>query len=161
MPAEIFLLTLKIVKKAKNTFAFTHFCVWGIEVMVRHSFFSSVFICVLGYGRALKAALINKDCYPLLLSLFYFELELQVTDERCAAFSILASIDGKLRSDELAGQSGTAISWSASQLSVVLALWAGAKSCWQKNSASECCCCGLSLSVVYLNIHVNSITYLI
>lgn len=35
------------------------------------------------------------------------------------------------RSGKLAGQSNTVIPWSANQLWVVLALWAGAKSCWK------------------------------
>ncbi len=40
------------------------------------------------------------------------------------------------RSGEFAGQSSTSISWSFNQLLVLLALWAGAKSCWNENEIS-------------------------
>ncbi len=41
------------------------------------------------------------------------------------------------RSGEFAGQSSTAVTpWSLNQLLVPLALWAGAKSCWKRKSAS-------------------------
>ncbi len=40
------------------------------------------------------------------------------------------------RSGEFAGQSGTVTPWSFNQLLVLLAVWAGAKSCWKMKSAS-------------------------
>ncbi len=40
----------------------------------------------------------------------------------------------ELRSGEFAGQSST---WSLNQRLVPLAVWAGAKSCWKMNSASQ------------------------
>ncbi len=40
------------------------------------------------------------------------------------------------RSGEFAGQSSTPTPWSSNQLLVLLAVWAGAKSCWKMKSAS-------------------------
>ncbi len=40
------------------------------------------------------------------------------------------------RSGEFAGQSSTSTPWSFNQLLVLLAVWAGAKSCWKMKSAS-------------------------
>ncbi len=40
------------------------------------------------------------------------------------------------RSGEFADQSSTPTPWSFNQLLVLLAVWAGAKSCWKKKSAS-------------------------
>ncbi len=40
------------------------------------------------------------------------------------------------RSGEFAGQSRTQTPWSFNQLLVLLAVWAGAKSCWKMKSAS-------------------------
>ncbi len=40
------------------------------------------------------------------------------------------------RSDEFAGQLSTPTPWSFNQLLVLLAVWAGAKSCWKMKSAS-------------------------
>ncbi len=40
------------------------------------------------------------------------------------------------RSGEFAGQSSTPTPWSFNQLLVLLAVWAGAKSCWKNKSAS-------------------------
>ncbi len=40
------------------------------------------------------------------------------------------------RSGEFAGQSNTPTPWSFNQLLVLLAMWAGAKSCWKMKSAS-------------------------
>ncbi len=40
------------------------------------------------------------------------------------------------RSGEFAGQSSTQTPWSFNQLLVLLAVWAGAKSCWKMKSAS-------------------------
>ncbi len=40
------------------------------------------------------------------------------------------------RSGEFAGQSSTPSPWSFNQLLVLLAVWAGAKSCWKMKSAS-------------------------
>ncbi len=40
------------------------------------------------------------------------------------------------RSGEFAGQSRTPTPWSFNQLLVLLAVWAGAKSCWKMKSAS-------------------------
>ncbi len=40
------------------------------------------------------------------------------------------------RSGEFAGQSSTPTPWSFNQLLMLLAVWAGAKSCWKKKSAS-------------------------
>ncbi len=40
------------------------------------------------------------------------------------------------RSGEFAGQSSTPTSWSFNLLLVLLAVWAGAKSCWKMKSAS-------------------------
>ncbi len=40
------------------------------------------------------------------------------------------------RSGEFAGQSSTPTPWSLNQLLVLLAVWAGAKSCWKMKSAS-------------------------
>ncbi len=40
------------------------------------------------------------------------------------------------RSGEFAGQSSTVTPWSLNQLLVILAVWAGAKSCWKMKSAS-------------------------
>ncbi len=40
------------------------------------------------------------------------------------------------RSGEFAGQSSTPTAWSFNQLLVLLAVWAGAKSCWKMKSAS-------------------------
>ncbi len=41
-----------------------------------------------------------------------------------------------IRSGEFAGQSSTPTPWSFNQLLVLLAVWAGAKSCWKMKSAS-------------------------
>ncbi len=41
-----------------------------------------------------------------------------------------------LRSGEFAGQSSTPTPWSFNQLLVLLAVWAGSKSCWKMKSAS-------------------------
>ena len=41
------------------------------------------------------------------------------------------------RSGKLASQSSTVMPWSANQVLVVLAQWAGAKSCWKRKSASS------------------------
>ncbi len=43
------------------------------------------------------------------------------------------------RSGEIAGQSSTPTPWSFNQLLVLLAMWAGAKSCWKMKSASLKC----------------------
>ncbi len=43
------------------------------------------------------------------------------------------------RSGEFAGQSSTPTPWSFNQLLVLLAVWAGAKSCWKMKSASLKC----------------------
>ncbi len=40
------------------------------------------------------------------------------------------------RSGEFAGQSSTPTPWSFNQLLVILAVWAGARSCWKMKSAS-------------------------
>ncbi len=40
------------------------------------------------------------------------------------------------RTGEFAGQSSTVTPWSLNQLLVLLAVWAGAKSCWKMKSAS-------------------------
>ncbi len=40
------------------------------------------------------------------------------------------------RSGEFVGQSSTPTPWSFNQLLVLLAVWAGAKSCWKMKSAS-------------------------
>ncbi len=40
------------------------------------------------------------------------------------------------RSGMLSGQSSTVISWSANHVEVLLAVWAGAKVCWKRKSAS-------------------------
>ncbi len=40
------------------------------------------------------------------------------------------------RSGEFAGQSSTPTPWSFNQLLVLLTVWAGAKSCWKRKSAS-------------------------
>ncbi len=40
------------------------------------------------------------------------------------------------RSGEFSGQSSTPTPWSFKQLLVLLAVWAGAKSCWKMKSAS-------------------------
>ncbi len=42
----------------------------------------------------------------------------------------------RFRSGEFAGQSSTPTPWSFNQLLVLLAVWAGAKSCWKMNTAS-------------------------
>ncbi len=42
----------------------------------------------------------------------------------------------RFRSGEFAGQSSTTTPWSFNQLLVLLAVWAGAKSCWKIKSAS-------------------------
>ncbi len=42
----------------------------------------------------------------------------------------------RFRSGEFAGQSSTLTPWSFNQLLVLLAVWAGAKSCWKMKSAS-------------------------
>ncbi len=48
----------------------------------------------------------------------------------------LPHIFSMFRSGEFAGQSSTPTPWSSKQLLVLLAVWAGAKSCWKMNSAS-------------------------
>ncbi len=48
----------------------------------------------------------------------------------------LLTIPHTFRSDEFAGQSITPTPWSFNQLLVLLAVWAGAKSCWKMKSAS-------------------------
>ncbi len=42
----------------------------------------------------------------------------------------------KFRSGEFAAKSSTPTAWSFNQLLVLLAVWAGAKSCWKMKSAS-------------------------
>ncbi len=42
----------------------------------------------------------------------------------------------EFRSGEFASQSSTPTPWSFNQLLVLLAVWAGAKSCWKMKSAS-------------------------
>ncbi len=51
-------------------------------------------------------------------------------------YPILDIISMGLRSGEFAGQSSTPTPWSFNQLLVLLAVWAGAKSCWKIKSAS-------------------------
>ncbi len=48
------------------------------------------------------------------------------------------------RSGEFAGQSSTPTPWSFNQLLVLLAVWAGAKSCWKMKSASLKSWCSIS-----------------
>ncbi len=52
----------------------------------------------------------------------------------CFSFSSWFSMG--FRSGEFAGQSSTPTPWSFNQLLVLLAVWAGAKSCWKMKSAS-------------------------
>lgn len=60
----------------------------------------------------------------------------KISQKRFIIQKVTASMQSfslRFRSDELAGQSSTIISWSATQLLVVFALQAGAKSCWKGN----------------------------
>ncbi len=50
--------------------------------------------------------------------------------------TILHRFSTGFRSGEFAGQSSTPTPWSFNQLLVLLAVWAGAKSCWKMKSAS-------------------------
>ncbi len=50
--------------------------------------------------------------------------------------TILHRFSMGFRSGEFAGQSSTLTPWSFNQLLVLLAVWAGAKSCWKMKSAS-------------------------
>ncbi len=50
--------------------------------------------------------------------------------------STIPHIFSMFRSGEFAGQSSTPTPWSFNQLLVLLAVWAGAKSCWKMKSAS-------------------------
>ncbi len=51
-------------------------------------------------------------------------------------YSIDSLFSMGFRSGEFAGQSNTPTPWSFNQLLVLLAVWAGAKSCWKMKSAS-------------------------
>ena len=50
--------------------------------------------------------------------------------------TILRRFSMGFRSGEFASQSSTVIPWSLNQVLVLLAVWAGAKSCWKMKSAS-------------------------
>ncbi len=65
----------------------------------------------------------------------FFDSGLQLD---CIFWSLVSHfpLDNTFRSGELAGQSSTPTPWSFIQLLVLLAVWAGAKSCWKMKSAS-------------------------
>ncbi len=60
----------------------------------------------------------------------FFDRGLQLI---CIFWSLRFSMG--FRSGEFAGQSSTPTPWSFNQLLVLLAVWAGAKSCWKMKSA--------------------------
>ncbi len=67
------------------------------------------------------------------------QVSLTVAFSSSAFFWSLVShfpLDSTFRSVEFAGQSSTPTPWSFNQLLVLLAVWAGAKSCWKMKSAS-------------------------
>ncbi len=70
------------------------------------------------------------------------QVSLTVAFSSSALFGLLFLIflDNRLsmgfRSGEFAGQSSTPTPWSFNQLLVLLAVWAGAKSCWKMKSVS-------------------------
>ncbi len=66
------------------------------------------------------------------------QVSLTVTFSSSAFFGLLFLIFllSRFRSGEFAGQSSTLTPWSFNQLLVLLAVWAGAKSCWKMKSAS-------------------------
>ncbi len=69
--------------------------------------------------------------------------------------TILHRFSTGFKSGEFAGQSSTPTPWSFNQLLVLLAVWAGAKSCWKINSASLKSCSARRKHEVVQNFLVN------
>ncbi len=64
----------------------------------------------------------------------FFDSGLQLI---CIFWSLVSHFPlDRFRSGEFAGQSSTPTPWSFNQLLVLLAVWAGAKSCWKMKSES-------------------------
>ncbi len=63
----------------------------------------------------------------------FFDSGLQLI---CMFWSLVSHFPLDNKSGEFAGQSSIPTPWSFNQLLVLLAVWAGAKSCWKMKSAS-------------------------
>ncbi len=97
------------------------------------------------FNYSLNSAWDGGDQFVALLRWYEAQVSLTVAFSSSAFFSLLFLIflltiphrfSKGFRSGEFAGQSSTPTPWSFNQLLVLLAVWAGAKSCWKMKSAS-------------------------
>ncbi len=97
------------------------------------------------FNYCLNSAWHGGDQFVALLRWYEAQVSLTVAFSSSAFFGLLFLIflltiphrfSLGFRSGEFAGQSSTPTPWSFNQLLVLLAVWAGAKSCWKMKSAS-------------------------
>ncbi len=96
------------------------------------------------FNYCLNSAWHGGDQFVALLRWYEAQVSLTVAFSSSAFFGLLFLIFlltiprrfSMFRSGEFAGQSSTPTPWSFNQLLVLLAVWAGAKSCWKMKSAS-------------------------
>ncbi len=102
-------------------------------------------ICSQYFNYCLNSAWHGGDQFVALLRWYGSQVSLSVAFSSSAFFGLLFLIflltipdwfSLGFRSGEFAGQSSTPTPWSFNQLLVLLAVWAGAKSCWKMKSAS-------------------------
>ncbi len=109
-----------------------------------HINLNPVYMCsILGRGSfcfnyCLNSAWHGGDQFVALLRWYgspgFFDSGLQLI---CIFWSLASHFPlDRFRSGEFAGQSSTPTPWSFNQRLVLLAVWAGAKSCWKMKSAS-------------------------
>ncbi len=96
------------------------------------------------FNYCLNSAWHGGDQFVALLRWYEAQVSLTVAFSSSAFFGLLFLIFlltiphrfSMFRSGEFTGQSSTPTPWSFNQLLVLLAVWAGAKSCWKMKSAS-------------------------
>ncbi len=97
------------------------------------------------FNYCLNSAWHGGDQFVALLRWYEAQVSLTVAFSSSAFFGLLFLIflltiphgfSLGFRSGEFSGQSSTPTPWSFNQLLVLLAVWAGAKSCWKMKSAS-------------------------
>ncbi len=97
------------------------------------------------FNYCLNSAWYGGDQFVALLRWYEAQVTLTVAFSSSAFFGLLFLIflltiphrfSLGFRSGEFAGQSSTVTPWSLNQILVLLAVWAGAKSCWKMKSAS-------------------------
>ncbi len=116
-----------------------HFMVY-VHLLYMYSILGRDYFC---FNYCLNSAWHGWDQFVALLrwcgSPGFFDSGLQLI---CTFWSLVSHfpLDNRLsmgfRSGEIAGQSSTPTPWSFNQLLVLLAVWAGAKSCWKMKSVS-------------------------